>query len=250
MTLTRTFALLPAAALLALVATACTATHPRAAAPAPSGSSTAPAPSGSSTAPSRSAAATPSAAPSSPSGGGTVSPSASAGATDGATAPAWPRVTFAGLSFEIPPDWRLLRYDDGNVCVQPVHSSGLPTVFGCAGVAVKSGHILGSEQRPYQVDQNGGWYTATDVQPCPVHPTLPGGAFNGIRFGAGSRPVETGLRPVGDRRAAYDRWEAGCNSGYTFSPQGWYLPVSRVLFLDYVGHPQTARILSSVRFPG
>jgi hypothetical protein len=170
--------------------------------------------------------------------------------SSGTAEPAWPRVTVAGLSFEIPADWHLVRQGGDQACAQPVHSGGLPTVFGCAGVAVKSGHILGSEQRPYQADQNGGWYTALDVQPCPVHPELPGGAFNGIGFGAGSRPVETGLRPVGDRKAAYDRWQARCDSGYTFSPQGWYLPVSRVLFLDYVGHPETARILGSVRFPG
>ncbi|WP_445529049.1 hypothetical protein [Streptomyces cyslabdanicus] len=134
--------------------------------------------------------------------------------------------------------------------MQPVHRAGLPTVLGCAGIAVKSGAIAGNELRPYAARQPGGWYAAADVQPCPVRPTLADGSFNGITSGTSSPPVESGLRPVGDRTAAYDRWTAACASGYGFSPQAWYLPVSRVLFLDYTGHAETTRVLESVRFPG
>ncbi|MEU7380566.1 hypothetical protein AB0A91_11275 [Streptomyces sp. NPDC042207] len=162
---------------------------------------------------------------------------------------AWPRTSFAGLTFEIPPGWTLTRYGS-EACVQPVQRAGLPTAFGCAAIAVKSGSITGSELRPYQARQSGGWYAASDVQPCPVRPTLADGSFNGITSGTSSPPIESGLRPVGSRTAAYDRWTAACTSGYRFSPQAWYLPVSRILFLDYTGHAETARVLESVRFPG
>ncbi|MFF4826457.1 hypothetical protein ACFY20_26190 [Streptomyces sp. NPDC001312] len=167
------------------------------------------------------------------------------------TRTAWPRVTFARLTFEIPPGWTLTTYGNGSdACVQPVHRAGLPTMFGCAGIAIKSGSIAGNELQSYEAGQSGGWYAATDVQPCPVRPTFADGSFNGITSGTSSPPVESGLRPVGSRKAAYDRWTAACASGYRFSPQAWHLPVSRVLFLDCTGHAETARVLESVRFPG
>ncbi|MFF4866103.1 hypothetical protein ACFY3J_31180 [Streptomyces sp. NPDC001231] len=165
------------------------------------------------------------------------------------TRAAWPRVTFARLTFEIPPGWTLTKYGS-DACVQPAYRAGLATTFGCAGIAIKSGSIAGNELRLYEARQPGGWYAATDVQPCPVRPTLADGSFNGITSGTSSPPIESGLRPVGSRKAAYDRWTAACASGYRFSPQAWHLPVSRVLFLDYTGHAETARVLESVRFPG
>ncbi|MCF3134184.1 hypothetical protein [Streptomyces olivochromogenes] len=160
----------------------------------------------------------------------------------------WPHVTFARLTFEIPPGWTLMTYGS-DACVQPVHQAGLPTMFGCAGIAIQSGSIAGHELQPYEARQPGGWYAATDVQPCPVDPTLADGSFNGISSGTSSPPVESGLRPVGNHKAAYDRWTAACANGHRFSPRAWHLPVSRVLFLDYTGHVETARVLESVRFP-
>ncbi|MFF9126413.1 hypothetical protein ACF09J_24445 [Streptomyces sp. NPDC014889] len=205
---------------------------------------------------------TPASSPASPSA--TASPSPTPARTTSAPTPtpvpvkstvaprtraAWPRVSFAGLTFEIPPGWTLTKHGS-DACVQPVQRAGLPTTFGCAGIAVKSGSIAGNELRPYEARQSGGWYAATDVQPCPVRPTLADGSFNGITSGTSSPPAESGLHPVGSRRAAYDRWTAACANGYSFSPQAWHLPVSRVLFLDYTGHAETARVLESVRFPG
>ncbi|MFI2430290.1 hypothetical protein [Streptomyces sp. NPDC018693] len=166
------------------------------------------------------------------------------------TRPAWPRVTFARLSFEIPPGWELTRSGEYDACVQPVGRAGLPMTFGCTGIAIRTGTILGNEGRPYEARQPGGWYHASDAQPCPAGRTLADGSFNYINSGSSAPPVESGLRPVGDRKAAYDRWTATCTSGYRFSPQAWHLPVSRVLFLDYTGHAETGRVLESVRFPG
>jgi hypothetical protein len=163
--------------------------------------------------------------------------------------PRWPRVSFASLSFELPPGWRLAAYGSGDACAEPAHHSGTPVVLGCHGIDIQSGTIVGSEGSPYAAGQPGGWYRATDVQPCPVQPRLANGEFNGIVGGATSPSVESGLRPVGSHRAWYDRWEAVCRNGYRFSPQAWYLPVSHVLFLDYTGHAETSRILASVRFP-
>ncbi|WP_432155442.1 hypothetical protein [Streptomyces sp. bgisy153] len=185
-----------------------------------------------------------------PSSSARPSPSVSAPASASPTRPAWPRVTFARLSFETPPGWTLTRSGEHGACLQPVSRAGLPKVFGCAGIAVLTGSIPGNELSPYEARQPGGWYAATDVQPCPVGGLRADGSLNGITGGSSSPPVESGLRPVGDRKAAYDRWTATCASGYRFSPQAWYLPVSRVLFLDYTGHPETGRVLGSVRFPG
>ncbi|MCX3058517.1 hypothetical protein [Streptomyces beihaiensis] len=177
-------------------------------------------------------------------------PKPAAPTTASRTRTPWPRVAFAGLTFEVPPGWTLARYAEG-ACLQPVHRAGLPTMFGCAGIVIQSGSsIVGNEMRPYQPHQPGGWYVATDVQPCPVHRTLPDGSTNLVTSGSGAAPIASGLRPVGSHKADYDRWSAACASGYRFSPQAWYLPVSRVLFLDYTGHAQTARVLESVRFPG
>jgi hypothetical protein len=185
-------------------------------------------------------------------------PPASAKPTPARTAPSatpspasrpWPRLAFARLSFEAPPGWALVTHG-ANACLEPVHRAGLPEIFGCAGLDIKSGSIPGNELRPYEAGQPGGWYAATDVQPCPVRPYLADGSLNGITSGTSAVPVTTGFRPVGSHRAAYDRWEAVCRSGYRFAPQAWYLPVSGVLFLDYTGHPETSRVLASVRFQG
>ena len=164
--------------------------------------------------------------------------------------PAWPRAGFAGLSFAIPPDWTVVGQGDGIGCAEPRHSSGRPRMFGCSGLQIKAGSaIAGYEGEPYAPGGAGGWYAATDVQPCPVRPATADGSFNGVAS-AHSAPVESGLRPVGARQAWYDRWGAGCRDGSRFSPRAWYLPLSRVLFLDYTGHAETGRILGSVRFPG
>ncbi|MFI8240715.1 hypothetical protein ACIF83_26155 [Streptomyces sp. NPDC085866] len=163
------------------------------------------------------------------------------------TRPVWPRVTFARLSFERPPGWTLVRYGT-DACLEPVQRAGLPEMFGCAGLDIKSGYLPGNENRPYAAGQPGGWYSATDVQPCPVQPRLADGSLNGVS-GTSTPPVASGLRAVGTHQAWYDRWNASCGNGYRFSPQAWYLPVSKLLFLDYTGHAETARVLRSVRFP-
>ncbi|MBN0044187.1 hypothetical protein JS756_08705 [Streptomyces actuosus] len=206
--------------------------------PSPTGSATpgSPSPASSSSTPGRSTPAT-SATP----GPAKATP---------APRPFWPRATFGGLTFQIPPSWAVNRESDQYACVEPVRHVGLPRMFGCTGLAIRAdGFIAGYELSTYKPGQPGGWYAATDVQPCPVSPRLADGSFNGISS-AHAAPVASGLRPVGSHKAWYDRWSASCWNGYRFSPQAWYLPVSKVLILDYTGHAETARILESVRFPG
>ncbi|MCH0563292.1 MULTISPECIES: hypothetical protein [unclassified Streptomyces] len=181
-------------------------------------------------------------------------PTPAASATSAKATPAprpfWPRATFAGLTFQIPPSWAVNRQSAQYACVEPVRHAGLPRMFGCTGLAIRTdGLIAGYELSTYKPGQPGGWYAATDVQPCPVNPRRGDGSLNGIGS-AHTAPIASGLRPVGSHKAWYDRWTASCWNGYRFSPQAWYLPVSKVLILDYTGHAETARILESVRFPG
>ncbi|MFR9797777.1 hypothetical protein ACL02U_18000 [Streptomyces sp. MS06] len=193
---------------------------------------------------------TPSATPGRPATAATTAPGPDGPKPKASPLPYWPRATFAGLTFQIPPSWTVTRFNERSACLQPVRHSGLPRAFGCTGLAINTGSaIAGYELSAYEPGQRGGWYAATDVQPCPVRPTLADGSFNGMSS-ANSAPVIHGLRPVGSHKAWYDNWDASCWNGYRFAPQAWYLPVSKVLILDYTGHAETARILASVRFPG
>ena len=84
------------------------------------------------------------------------------------------------------------------------------------------------------------------MQPCPVHPSS-GDNYNGISEGRQVGGEQ--LRPVGDRRAYFYQWTAGCQqSSYTFTPRAWYLPVSQVLMFDYIGYPDVDPIVASSRF--
>lgn len=151
------------------------------------------------------------------------------------------------MSVDLPAGWVVQRSaivsGSGSVCLAP--RSDTQVVFGCAGVALDFGaHLPGSHTDPYAPNVGDGWYPATDVEPCPFVPETPGGTLVGIETKPG---FAQGLKPVGAHRADWNRWTASC-AGHVFHPQAWYLPASRVVVFDYLGHDQTAAILASAKF--
>ncbi|MCW2855674.1 MAG: hypothetical protein JWR52_1289 [Marmoricola sp.] len=157
------------------------------------------------------------------------------------------------MSLDVPAGWQVIRQppftstqqgSDGQVCL---HQPGdTHAVFGCAGIAIYYGiHLPGAHTNPYAPDRPDGWYPATDVQQCPYGPAQVDGQLNGIETKPG---LSKGLRPVGRHRADWNRWTATCVRGEYFHPQAWFLPQSRVVIFDYVGHPETTAVLASARF--
>jgi hypothetical protein len=183
-------------------------------------------------------------------------------------APTGRRVTFGAMTITLPVGWDVVErrpipagsFFDGQahpagetMCVAPAGNRG-PQTFGCAGLRFDRGAIVGSELKAFTAHQVAGWYFATDVQPCPVNgqPNGPD-SLNGIRWGIPGRPDTAGPRtsgflPVGDRTAYYDQWAAYCESGYTFTPESWYLPTSQYRIIDFIPHRETAAILRTIRF--
>jgi hypothetical protein len=171
-----------------------------------------------------------------------ATPSSSAPApAGGSTATAGPVV------LRVPPGW--VAVDSGrfgDVCLEPQHTR--PHFGGCAGLQVYygwDGFLPGYEMGSFGRNHPG-WYHATDVQPCPVDPRS-GDDYNGVADGTQVGGEQ--LRPVGDRRAYFYQWSAGCQkSSYRFSPRAWYLPVSKVLMFDYIGYPDIDPIVATARF--
>jgi hypothetical protein len=154
------------------------------------------------------------------------------------------------MSVGVPQSWMAAPSEvvdgTGNVCLTQEHGSGAinadENLFGC-GVEIDFGSRLpGAEDGTYRPDQENGWYHATDVSQCPF--LRQDAKFVPLKLHPG---FEKGLRPVGAHQAAWNRWTASC-AGRTFHPQAWYLPKSKVVIFDYLGHSETAAILASAKF--
>lgn len=150
-----------------------------------------------------------------------------------------------------PAGWRVIRESPGrgadpdSLCMAPAGNTS--QVFGCAGIQFYwGGHLPGAETSTYRVNQADGWYHASDVEPCPVGQTNSGGNLNAVM--PGGKPVVDELRSAGLHEADYDKWGASCRDGATFTPEAWYLPTAKVLVQDYLSHPETGPVLSSIRF--
>ncbi|MCW2782511.1 MAG: hypothetical protein JWR35_2960 [Marmoricola sp.] len=153
------------------------------------------------------------------------------------------------LSVVPPTGWEIIRGEPStggpsSICLAP---QGNPhPLFGCGGVRIYYGqHLPGANASDYRAGEAAGWYSATDVQPCPIGQASAGNHLNGVTVGA---KFENGLRPVGDHKASWNKWTATCKDGSRFTPQAWFLPTSKVLILDYLDHPETAAILNSAKF--
>ncbi|MEV1168820.1 hypothetical protein [Nonomuraea sp. NPDC049784] len=87
------------------------------------------------------------------------------------------------------------------------------------------------------------FYTASDVQPCPVNKKW------GERIGP---KVTRGLRQVGaGHKAAYNAWQSTCASYSStkvlarFTQREWYLPKSKILVVDQWNTPGLADTLEN-----
>lgn len=166
------------------------------------------------------------------------------------------RITFGPVSFQLPEGWvevyrepRSSPFAEGEgeaMCIAPAGNEGLRWED-CSGLLIQQGDFLqGNEQAPYEPHAPWAWYHATDAAPCP---TGPAGNQDYIQAPDGMGPIDQGFRSVGDRTASYDRWRAVCpQSGFTFEPEAWFLPESRVVVFDVFGHDETEAFLASFEF--
>jgi hypothetical protein len=175
------------------------------------------------------------------------------GGPGGTTPPVDPeRVSFGGLSLELPAGWEVVRSETDSMCIGPA-GNPYPQYDGCSGLELYHGDPLpGFELDEYQDHGPWGWYHETDVAPCPDRPYDPSQPLDGIQpTEAGYDPVESGELSLDGRTAVYDRWEARCElSGFSFSPRGWHVDEAEILIVDVLGQAETEEILDSVRWAG
>ncbi|WP_248960465.1 hypothetical protein [Sphaerisporangium perillae] len=152
-----------------------------------------------------------------------------------------------GLTLEIPGSWRVygnadqVRVVTGS-CARPKGSYFEPKCdsFWVMGPeALKTG---GEGFRRYDPDQ-GPFYPASDVPPCPKNPKY------GQVIG---KAIAVGYRDIGAaHKASYRVWPGRC-VGYvdgkqrsTFSQREWYLPKTKILVVDQWNTPGLAGILKN-----
>jgi hypothetical protein len=183
----------------------------------------------------------------------TTTSAPAATATTQATISGGTSVTFANLTVTLPAGWVMVREADtaDYACAESsAEESNQMQLLGCNGLTFTAGSSAvagpGAPPVPYQPNLSAGWYTAGDVEPCPVNPSAGAGGLNGVE--TGGAPIAEGFRPVGSHTADWDEWSASCQNGYTFRPQAWWLPTSHVLIKDYNSNPDTPAILASVTF--
>jgi hypothetical protein len=159
-------------------------------------------------------------------------------------------VTFATLTFDLPAGWELVsRTGDDTMCVAPIGVT-YPS-WGCTGLDLYHGDLPGNETSAYEDHQPWAWYHATDVPSCPTETDPTGPDWDQVRVpeGGTADPVDSGFRPVGDRTAVYDQWEAECSqSAFRFTPRAWHLPESDIVIFDDFAQPEAEAILATVRF--
>jgi hypothetical protein len=170
------------------------------------------------------------------------------------------RVRFANVTFELPEGWTATRQDapgpqgqEGEMlCVAPTGDPG-PVWQGCGGLQLFHGWRPGYQGRPYEKDGPWGFAHAEEPAPCPVGVADPAATEPDLVVAGpdGRAPVDSGVRPVGNRTADYNQWSARCSgSNFTFTPRAWSLPTSKIVIFDVLGHPETEAILGSFRFDG
>lgn len=151
----------------------------------------------------------------------------------------------AGLTLEIPATWRVYGTADRihvvtGACRNPRGGFFEP---GCRGFWVLGPKALRTGAAgflPYDPD-NGPFYPASDVAPCPADPRY--GQVIGKAIVAGRRKVGVG------HRAQYRVWPGRCVSyrngaqRSTFRQREWYLPKERILVVDQWATPGLATIL-------
>jgi hypothetical protein len=153
-----------------------------------------------------------------------------------------------GLTVRIPASWKVyevnkdwLRVVTGT-CARPGKSGGGFREPECRSFwvmgpkAIKVGHEF---FQPYTPD--GPFYPASDVGPCPFDKDLYLGQM---------KIAAKGLRKIGAGHTAhYRKWAGVCVTQTTFKEKGhftqreWFLPKSKILFIDQWNTPGLATIL-------
>jgi len=170
-------------------------------------------------------------------------------------------IDFGGVTFELPEGWTVLNRDvRGWIEFDPVAGYGIehpynnlcvspPDVAPFCGLQLWHGDLPGNEGfGPWEDHGDWPWHQETDPPFCPDRlGSSPTDAVVPVDGDLG--PVDSGIAPVGDHTAVYDRWAVECEvSGFTYSPRTWHLPDSQIVILDMYGQPETDSILQTFRF--
>jgi hypothetical protein len=79
-----------------------------------------------------------------------------------------------------------------------------------------------------------GWYTGTDVPTCITATSPPATASEAV----GSDLVDSGLRPIGPKKAEYGQWQVTCrDTAQNNQVRMWWLPASKILVVEYGSAP-------------
>ncbi|MGI5273172.1 hypothetical protein ACQEUU_28770 [Nonomuraea sp. CA-218870] len=153
-----------------------------------------------------------------------------------AAAPAQELKLRAGLTLYIPIAWEVhrIRGDWINVvtgpCRKPRGGFFTPDCQGFWILGPKAIKLGAEGFGPYDA-REGGYYPASDVQPCPKNGKL----VRGERIGAHKK----GTRQVGPgHKAHYHQFTTRCRTttgkkvGVSFTTREWYLPKSKILVVD------------------
>jgi hypothetical protein len=145
----------------------------------------------------------------------------------------------------VPDGWHAVDVTYDHACVEPTERR--PSGLGCGGFEVTygwTGELPGREWSTF-TRETPGWSQATGVNTCPDG--QPGTDQHWLTSNQQNPTIDGELRPVGDRQAYYYEWSAGCaDNDFTFTPRAWYLPTSRLLFVDGFGYDDVAPILAGV----
>jgi hypothetical protein len=170
------------------------------------------------------------------------------------TSPGGP-MPFGPITLTLPEGW--VVYDRGPIGTEDVQGEAMciepadrpePRFEDCAGLVMYHGYLPGNENATYEEGLDWAWRRGTDTAACPVGDVVDDQVVPGP---SGTDPVQNELRRVGDRDANFARWEAVCEiSGYSFDPEAWHLPLTRVLIIEVLEVDETDEILASIEFDG
>jgi hypothetical protein len=148
-------------------------------------------------------------------------------------------VTFGAVSFDVPGGW---RSDDqgGSLCLSaPDAQAGTCTLLVVDVARAEAAHQVTGPPDP---KASQGWWLRTGPPMCSTDPPVPV---------TGSELTGSGFVKMRNKTAAYATWQVHCaDPDVTLSPRLWWLPRTRVAFLQERGggplDAQVDRLVASV----